>query len=59
MAQPFQLIHSEASTWIPDFCSLHASLGGSCENVLDITLSLVSGNYNSGICKGGKIDSIM
>lgn len=53
LAKLFQLIHGDDQS--PNFYYLHAaSPGGSCENVLDITLSLVSGNYNSGIYKGKK-----
>lgn len=53
LANLSQLIHGEDQS--PNFYYLHAaSPRGSCENVLDITLSLVSGNYNSGIYKGKK-----
>lgn len=55
VARLFQLINGEARTRaLISTIFTAASPGGSCENVLDITLSLVSENYNSGIYKRKK-----
>lgn len=55
VAKPFQAAKWWSKDKSPNFHYFHAaSPGESCEYVLDITLSLVSENYNSGIYKRKK-----